>query len=71
MRVTWSRDLAESGRGGYGTFRASIASHGLINTFWVRQTDTGINDGAGIISLVYLDLQSQGRAAGLGKESDL
>lgn len=39
VKVKWSRDLAESRQGGYGTFKASIASLSLVNTFWVRSTD--------------------------------
>lgn len=56
--MKWSRDLAEL-RGGSGTLKASIATHSLVNTFWVRQRATRINDGA---RLAYLDSQGQGRA---------
>lgn len=33
VRVKWSRDWQESGRGGYGYLRHGIASHGLVKYF--------------------------------------
>lgn len=58
--MKWSRGLAESSQVGCGTFLANVASHCLVNAFWVRQT--GINDGAVIISLAYLDLHGRGKS---------
>lgn len=39
VRVIWSRGLVESGQGSNRTSEVSFASHSLVNTFWVRQTD--------------------------------
>lgn len=58
--MKWSRGLAGSRQVGYGTFLANVGSHCLVNTFWVRQT--GINDGAVIISFAYLDLHLLGKS---------
>lgn len=69
VRVKWSRGLVESGQGGNRTSEASFASHSLVNTFWVRQTDR--QELTTVLSILPVTIYRAGHLDWGKKKSDL